>query len=203
MQFFCAALAALFLCRAASATTVYSSTNDFGGVNINGNALSHLGDDVTLVGTDREVTNISIGTQFFPSAGETSYPNPQLTLTLYSSVGGPVIATSSASPAPYSGSPHEVMVNFPFANVTVPNSFYWAVSQDTFANGFQLLAATAPQIGSSANTVIYREQTGAWHEDPIGADTFEAVITAVPEPTTLGLLGLGAMTLVARRRRSI
>ena len=44
MQFFCAALAALFLCRAASATTVYSSTNDFGGVNINGNALSHLGD---------------------------------------------------------------------------------------------------------------------------------------------------------------
>lgn len=65
----------------------------------------------------------------------------------------------------------------------------------TFTDPSDLLSFTEPELFLFSET-----DTGlAWQAG--GADAFRTSITAVPEPSSLALLGLGALTLTFRRRK--
>ncbi len=163
MRAFCVCVAALiFIPSLARGAIVYEtagdeSTND----EISGAGLQSFGDDITLGGTARQITSITIPflVQNFPDVdgGAASPYTPNLTLTLYkndgtvtsasdsidsgdTAIGGitrpsTVIATSSITgPAFGTSTPYNTSVSltFNFANVLVPSMFSFAVQQTNY-----------------------------------------------------------------------
>ena len=66
-------------------------------------------------------------------------------------------------------------------------------SVSTTVNGFDQTALNTISFSSRGDDQV-------WDEIRFG-DSFESVVTAVPEPTTTALLGLGGLALILRRRK--
>lgn len=97
-----------------------------------------------------------------------------------------------------------------FTPVTVPDNFVVTfaltrVGGNTGGVGFQFNAANPPAVGTSDPTFFWRENTagGTWGTFNFGGTNANLALelTAVPEPATMAVIGLGLAGVAARRRR--
>ena len=175
-----------------------------------------IGDDVTLAGTARSVNQfqVVITNQFtqaytgtftarFFDIGSDGLPNNQLWQ-------GTVQVTNGQ------GLEDNRTLTFAVPNVTVPDRFIWSLQADTNlpapsadgSDGLGLTINAPPQVGSSQDVAYFFDGTSwstfDYHDSPPPIDpaTFEATINAIPEPASLGVLALGGIALLARKRNA-
>lgn len=95
-------------------------------------------------------------------------------------------------------------------NVTVPNNLavtfgLTRVGGNTGGVGFQFNAANPPAVGTSDPTFFWRENTagGTWGKFNFGGTNANVALelTAVPEPATMAVFGLGIAALLRRRKK--
>lgn len=94
-------------------------------------------------------------------------------------------------------------------NIELPESFTWTVKVTGLSSGetFGLKLYDPPTVGSSFDDIWQfgldgwdlKQATGL---PPGTGSSFGATLTAVPEPGALTLVGVGALALLARRRRA-
>ncbi len=92
-------------------------------------------------------------------------------------------------------------VNFVVPEIVVPDIFVWTTSADSGVAG--MATFDPPTVGSSGD-FFWDFYGNAWcplyfYGDP--AANFGAKVTAIPEPVTAGLLAIGGLSLIRRRRR--
>ncbi|MBN9691995.1 MAG: PEP-CTERM sorting domain-containing protein [Verrucomicrobia bacterium] len=149
------------------------------------------GDEITLGGTDRVLTEFSFG--YYSNYAATG----GLSFTLYANDGaagapGTVLFTSNYNVVQGTDG---VDISIPFIpdfNEPLPNTFTWTV-QFSGPGTAGLLIADAPTIGTSRDD-FWELQGATWVLRKLSApytSNFEATVTAVPEPGTWALLGLG------------
>ncbi len=95
------------------------------------------------------------------------------------------------------------LYDFAVPNVVVPDEVTWTVQLLNRSNQNAVAGSrfmNPPTIGSSEDNV-WDHANGVWtrHFYGISVSNFGAIITAVPEPASLVLLGLGGLALVRRR----
>lgn len=209
-RFLLGVLSLVLLGQTAFGAIVYQQTSVNGGLNVSGNALDFIGDRVVLAGTERQVTSVSVGTTLFAS-GAVPYTG-SFTLNLYAD-DGPVVSGitmpgtqlgSSTILAAYVPGQSQDLV-FPFASVLVGNVLHFQLTENTPQNNFQVQIGGAATIGSSSSSYVIGSFNGNPNFQPFnvgGGNNVRATVTAVPEPGTLLLAGVGAigLVLVARRR---
>jgi hypothetical protein len=130
------------------------------------------------------------------------------------------------------GYAQNVTFDFTSLNITLPNSIVWGISFDTQSYGTNPLGVDGPynSLNVGLNTavgggitagstdldrVFWNTTTGAWYTDggAGGVGIFRedwgwtgynpmAQINAVPEPTTMAALGLGAFAAIRRRKKT-
>lgn len=177
-----------------------------------------FGDEVGLAGTFRTVTqvksimqvqgtglgayNFDLTLRFRALDGAGGAPNTILGATTYQfrnlneGAGG----TAAAYTITLSG-----------LNVTVPNNVAvtFALSRvggNTGGVGFQFNAANPPAVGTSDPTYFWRENTagGTWGKFNFAGTNANVALelTAVPEPATMAVLGLGVAAMLRRRKKA-
>jgi hypothetical protein len=90
-------------------------------------------------------------------------------------------------------------------DVVLPDTVTWTVKLSRSNQGIHIgtLIYDPPAVGSSPNSFWYRNGSGDWTvtQSMFSPGNFGAKITAdVPEPSTLALLGIGAVAFMARYR---
>jgi hypothetical protein len=184
---------------------------------------STLGDDVTGFTFQYDFLNSTLGTTGTPAGGETAtlsfyqnYGTSSATkVSGYTVPQSPVLFTSSAVPIS-GGFTTGSTINFTTANgglptggVDVPQIFTFTV---TFAGisssenaGLALFGPTGsnPSVGQNYADAWYNSagSTPNWQLDVASSGnpplTFGATVTAVPEPSSIGLFAMGSMGLLA------
>ena len=186
----------LVICVPALGETVY--LNDAGQFPSIHSALasSLLGDEVTLAGTARTLTEISIGFRGdFLDHGLDGDEFVQV--TLYENDGpsgepGTAFFQSDLLPitSPDATTEPQIFTDrlvLPLPNVLAPDSFTWAVNRFGMTNGADtvgLLLGGTPSIGSSGNYVWISHSPGTWIQSPGNQANYDAEIIAIPEPST-------------------
>jgi len=117
------------------------------------------------------------------------------TFSFFENVGQPGIFTGSAP-------------NFPGTSAAVTSDFDDEITRSGFTPPFD--STTVWDLGNVAQTGLtdsflkqalnLNGNTQAGSNQP-GPFNYDLIVTGVPEPTSIGLLGLGAIGLLARRRR--
>ena len=173
-----------------------------------------IGDDVTLAGTSRNVNQfqVLITNQFnqnytgtftarFFDIGSNGLPNNLLWQGTAQVTDGLAMQDRT--------------ISFSVPNIAVPDTFVWSIQADTSlpspsatgTDGLGVVLNDPPQIGSSQDTAYFNDGTGwstfNYHPDAPDVANYEAVINAVPEPTSLGAFALAGAALLARRRRTV
>jgi len=171
-------------------------------------ATLEFGDQITLSGTERTISQFSF--YYFLSGTAASAQN--VTLRFYANTG---VTNSPAATALYTSDPIPVnlsfntqTINFPLSSnlVTLPNTFTWTVQFSNLTAGQTggLLLYGPPSSGSSFNDFWQKDGAGNWSTMTINGGAtlanFAAQVTAVPEPGVLALGSLGALILAGLRR---
>lgn len=192
---------------------------------------TEMGNEVTLAGTNRNISNVTV------TFGNYHHDPGTFTFTcdLYAANGagggpGTLLGSSTIQNTWNTGDSKRFNNSFPFANVTVPDTFIYVLSTGApqlQGNYFGLVpsntAAQAPLdvylpelVGSGLNTIWSNTDTG-WVANSDWApydggysqmtNLFAATITAdatpVPEPITMSLLGMGIFGLGGYIRRRV
>ena len=171
------------------------------------------GDQVTLAGTDRSVTLLETVVQVNPAAGDTT--NFLLSFDLqFNTVSGTTVGaqtfTQSYTTAPIPGTAAAAFLfGFAVPNVTVADTFVYSLrvhrlaGSNTGSVGMQA-HNSVPTVGNSDPTFFWSQNptTSAWTQSAFtgGNANFRTRITAVPEPASMAVLGLGALAVIRRRR---
>jgi hypothetical protein len=192
---FIAALATLVV-TGAQATVIYDNTSGPGVYT----AAGEVGDTVTLAGTDRTVTQISIGV-----LGNGGNPDPgdtfQMRLWTADGPGGTIgtlLWQSSSLIIPVAGPLQLITFNVP--NVVVPNTIIFDVTH-TDSSSVLFEWSNPVTVGSSPD---YAWSYGTQQLSPYFGTpaNFMAQINAVPEPSSTALFCAGGLlALLARRGR--
>ena len=176
-----------------------------------------IGDDVTLAGTARVVTN------FLISMTSTYANNYSGTFTArFYLPDGPDDGFGNRLPGTKIwegtttglGSEGTRLMAWDVPNVLVPDSFIWTFQMDTTLNplfedpdGIGPDLNDNPAVGSSQDLMFINDGTG-WGSfnygggatDPV-ANMQAEIVAVVPEPAALGALAIGAVGLIGRRKR--
>ena len=166
---------------------------------------STVGDEVTLAGSDRQATAFDV--TIYLSAGSTADATVKFFANdgAFGKPGSLLYSSSSITLAAGQNSYGIDLTTVLNGPVVLPDTFTWAVSFSGLSGGEEagLYHYGGPSVGSSA--ADHWADTGAgWELLNTGAgfsDNFAAKVQAVPEPTTLALLGVGAAGLLMARRR--
>jgi hypothetical protein len=197
------AIAALLLCAAgfsdADAGVIFdNTTTPTGARSFSG---LQIGDEVNAAGSDRAVTLLEIGVTQQGVAG-----TADLQAWLYANDGpsgqpGTQLWQSAIlDNVPLTGG--NDLIPFPVPLVQVPNTFTWTVRiSDTTPIAVGVPHFHPPTVGSSNPDYAWFGGPGSWTKLTAGNPTnLMARVTAVPEPASLGLLGLAGTCALARRR---
>ncbi len=182
-------------------SVVYSNIDPTRDFNQFHSSANEFGDELTLVGTDRTLFNVSF---YYYYNGATP---GNITLRLYDNVGaggapGAMLGTPSTFPLDVttSGSREGTFSwNLSGATpaVTVPDTLTWTVQFSNLAAGSTagLLVYGPPNSGTSPS-VFWEFVGGTWQSMGIAGTTgdFAVEVTAVPEPGTLALGALALLT---------
>ncbi|MCH7792367.1 MAG: hypothetical protein IID31_08840 [Planctomycetes bacterium] len=164
------------------------------------------GDGVTLAGTDRVVTNINV--MIHVNGGAAGTADMQVRLFVGGDAGGGdpgALLWDSGLFAGVALSAGLAGYDFAVSNVTVPDEITWTVAlsnvQTAGTTGVRFVAP--PTVGSSEDWV-WDHTGGVWTQQVFGVgagnNSFGATITAIPTPGSLGLLAIGGIVMLRRRR---
>jgi hypothetical protein len=207
-------LAALALVGAATgrAATIYDNTTTDSGqyVPYNGafSSFSHIGDTVTLAGTNRLLTSAQV--QLFNNSSNSGTYDATLYLWQVGSPVGSLLGSFTRTGISIGafGFPN---VDFTNLNLTVPDSLVFTVAVSNVSQGLDVGMGlyTGPTVGSSnPNTQILA--TGQTFSDVVVGNgvgnaylrlTADPVSSSVPEPSTLSMTGGAALLLLFKARR--
>jgi hypothetical protein len=180
-----------------SAAVVYDNTTGPGNLTFAG----EVGDTVTLAGTERYVTSISIGVV---GNGYQPVSDDSFQMRLWSADGpggtaGTLLWQSASLNIPLAG-PLQ-MISFDVPSVLVPNTLIWDVSHTDSGNvGFEWSNPIA--VGSSPDYAwaYLTQQLQPYYGTPANFMARIDATAVVPEPSALVLFGLGAMLYGTRIR---
>jgi hypothetical protein len=205
-----AVLSALLpFCTSGLASIVYDNSltdlNRTYGVN-----NTEFGDEITLAGTDRVVTNFKF--EYFLSGNANGNEGLQL---VFHANDGPVVTRNLGEGTTQVQAPGTVLYTSPVLqlqtgfqtaeafnfSVEVPDTFTWTVTFQGIDEGevAGLRVYDPPTVGSSFAD-FWQRNNGTWNtyifNDPPGPANFAARVTAVPEPTTMALALLAGLSWV-------
>ena len=186
-------------------TVVYDNTTNLVGFLIDSVNVER-GDSTTLAGINRFVTDIGL---LIHSSGGDSRADVQVRIY----AGGDTSAAVNPGPLLWASGVFPGMTiaagtnlyNFAVPNVLVPNELTWTLelTNATIPAVTGSRFAAPPSVGTSQDWV-WNHTGGVWVNEVWGVgagnNSYGAVINAIPEPSTLVLLGLGGLALVRRRR---
>jgi hypothetical protein len=194
-------------------TVVYDNSTGDTHIQYTAPSGSTYGNQVTLGSTERFVTDFIFqywGTdlngataqlRFYANNGATDTAgfNPAPSTLLYDS-GAFALGNGTGS---YSLDFDTAALN---GGVWVPDTFTWAVTFTTPTGSAGTSVFDGQSVGQTLSAIwYYNTSISAWElrADNTGLSTFAAKITAsaVPEPATIALFGLGGIALVAFRRQ--
>ena len=167
-----------------------------------------FGDQITLSGTDRTLSQFS----FYYFFNGTSVTSQSLTVRMYanSGINPPVTPFYTSDPIPLSTGANgfntqNIIFDLNNNLITLPDTFTWTVQFSNLGagqTGGLLLYGPPTPPGSSFNDFWQKDGTGAWSLMTINGNLadFAARVSAVPEPGVLALGSLGALLLAGLGR---
>jgi hypothetical protein len=166
-----------------------------------------VGDQISLAGSERQVTEILLPIFYNTLASGTV----DVTLRFYENNGlggapGTLLWEGVWADTPFTGAMNNY--NFTGLNIQVPDTFTWALQLTNptglIAGAMGPILADPPTVGSSADFRWYFNGTTWSTVDTDLVDNLGirlSAVSAVPEPSTLLLLGVGLMGVGLLRRR--
>ncbi|HWW01435.1 MAG TPA: PEP-CTERM sorting domain-containing protein [Candidatus Acidoferrum sp.] len=206
----------------ASATAIFdNSANDLGTRFDPG--TSEVGNEILLAGSERYVTNFSFEYWGVNTAGGGTFAGSvDARVRFYQNNGAPFNGYATPGTSFYDSgwfsiggpTPRNTLVFTPGADGIPTEGLFVPVSTMTWTVQFRGLGATdqagldlySPAIVGQSYSDYWEFSGGNWQlmTNSVAMDfaaCFDASLTAVPEPSSLALLGLGGLTLLAAARR--
>lgn len=186
-------------------TVVYDNSTTLIGSLING-IDDEWGDGVTLAGTDRTVTNINL---LIHANGGAATADVRVRIFVGGDLGGGnpgAMLWDSGAITGFALAGGTNPYNFAVPNVLVPGEITWTLQlTNVTAGGAVGSRFVAPvTVGSSEDWIWLHDGPGAWSQFTFGLgagnNSFGATITAIPTPGSLGLLAIGGIVMLRRRR---
>jgi hypothetical protein len=170
-----------------------------GGMGINqvGTTGDQVGQSVRLSGVARQVSQFEVG---LGGGGAGAFRIRFYDLDGTGQVPGSTIWESPIQIYPYDlPFYNEKVVTVSVPGITVPDTFAWAVLSVPPEGNMTVLSSNPPTVGQSSDS-WFRRSGMNWVVLPINSGVYGARINAVPEPSTLFLLAIGAVSLLTYRR---